>query len=301
MRWLSLILCTIFIGNALEPPPTADQEPPHALPGLHNLMRLSKDVYSGSEPDGNDAFESLRKLGIRTIVSVDGATPNVALAREYGIRYVHIPFGYDAIPSAAQLSLTRVAKESATPLYVHCHHGKHRGPAAVAIICHAKKITDAKGGLAILEKAGTSRDYPGLWRDVELYAIPSADMALPKLVEIAEVQSLPAAMATIDRTFDNLKLSAALDWKSPPDQPDLIATQQALQLHESLYEISRQLSGEVHAAEYDDTFRKWLTESDAEALKLHEALKANDSIVASGSLASLQKSCKQCHAAYRDQ
>jgi len=162
------------------------------------------------------------------------------------------------------------------------------------------EASDTAGGLAILEKAGTSRDYPGLWRDVEHYKIPSADTVLPRLVEIAEVESLPAAMARIDRNFDNLKLCAALDWKSPPDHPNLVAAQEALQIQESLHEISRQLSNETHTAEYDDTFRKWLTESDAEALKLHEALKSNDSTVASEVLASLQKSCKQCHSAYRD-
>ena len=300
MRWLCIIFCTFQTGLTLEPPSTIDQELPHELPGLHNLMQLSKDVYSGSEPEGEEAFESLQKLGIWTIVSVDGTTPQVAMARKYGIRYIHIPFGYDAIPQAAQLSLTRVARESKSPLYIHCHHGKHRGPAAVAIICHARGITDTAGGLAIMQKAGTSRDYRGLWRDVEQYAVPSADTIMPALVEIAEVESLPAAMARIDRIFDNLKLCAALDWKTPAAHPDLVPAQEALQLRESLHEINRQLSEEKHVADYDDTFRKWLTESDAGALQLYESLKTHDTANASASLASLQKSCQQCHAAYRD-
>ncbi len=32
---------------------------------------------------------------MKTIISVDGATPNVAMAEKYGMRYVHLPHGYD--------------------------------------------------------------------------------------------------------------------------------------------------------------------------------------------------------------
>lgn len=270
---------------------------PHELPGLHNLMQLSKDVYSGSEPEGDEAFESLKMLGIRTIVSVDGATPKVELAKKFGMTYVHIPIGYDAVPLAARLALTRVSQESMTPIYIHCHHGKHRGPAAVAIVCHAKKITDAAGGLLILEKAGTSRDYAGLWRDVENYVVPPDGTVLPELVEVAEVETLPAAMARIDRTFDNLKLCATQEWKSPAQHPDLVATQKALQLQEAFHEANRLLPKD----KYDETFRKWLIESDQMASKLHAALNSNDTARASATLTSLQKSCQQCHAKYRDQ
>ena len=270
------------------------------MPGLHNLIQLSDDVWSGSEPDGEAAFVSLRKLGVQTIVSVDGATPDIDMAKKYGIGYVHVPFGYDTIPLTAQLSLTRAARQSKLPLYIHCHHGKHRGPAAAAIVCRAKGIVDSAGALRIMENAGTSRDYKGLWRDVEHYTVPSDNMELPPLVEVANVESLPAAMARIDRTFDHLKLCAAIDWKSPADQPGLNAIQEALQLKESLHEASRRLSEKEHAAEYDATFKKWLTESDNVAQALHASLQANDSTKATAAFMSLQRSCKQCHAAYRD-
>jgi cytochrome c556 len=278
----------------------AQQEVPHEMPGLHNLVQLSADVYSGSEPDGEVAFASLKKLGVQTIVSVDGATPRIDLAKKYGIRYVHIPFGYDAIPLAAQLSLTRAAREAKTPLYIHCHHGKHRGPAAAALVCRVKGIADLAGSLKIMQNAGTSRDYKGLWRDVESFTVPSADTQLPELVEVAQVESLAAAMARIDRNFDNLKLCAAVDWKTPADHPDLVAQQAALQLQESLYESSRRLAEKEHAAEYDATFREWLTESDTVARTLYQSLEANDRAAATTALATLSKNCKQCHVRYRD-
>ena len=252
-------IITVLLGLLQQGFVIDQQEVPHEMPGLHNLVKLSASVYSGSEPEGEVAFASLKKLGVQTIVSVDGATPKIDLAKKYGIRYVHIPFGYDAIPLAAQLSLTRAARDAKTPLYIHCHHGKHRGPAAAAIVCRAKEIVDLAGALKIMQNAGTSRDYKGLWRDVESYEVPSADTPLPELVEVAKVESLAAAMARIDRNFDNLKLCAAADWKTPADHPDLVAQQEALQLQESLYESSRRLAKKEQAAEYDATVREWLT------------------------------------------
>jgi cytochrome c556 len=217
------------------------------------------------------------------------------------MQYVHVPFGYDAIPLAAQLSLTRAARESKTPLYIHCHHGKHRGPAAAAIVCRVKGIVNLGDSLKIMQNAGTSRDYKGLWRDVETFTLPSADTQLPELVEVAPVESLAAAMARIDRNFDNLKLCAAAGWKSPADRPDVVAQQEALQLQESLYESSRRLAEKEHAADYDATFRQWLTESDAVARTLYKSLEAKDMAAATTAFATLSKNCKQCHVKYRDE
>ena len=293
--FLGLVIAALWLDSA-----AAQQEILPEMPGLHNLMQLSDDVFSGSEPVGDEAFASLKTLGVHTIVSVDGATPDIEMAQKYGIGYVHIPFGYDTIPLTAQLSLTRAARESKVPLYIHCHHGKHRGPAAAAILCRAKGLADSAGALKILENAGTSRDYSGLWRDVEHYTVPSDKTELPQLVESANVESLPAAMARIDRNFDHLKLCAATDWQTPADHPDLSAIQEALQLKESLREASRRLSEKKHAAEYDATFRKWLAESDNVAQTLHASLQANDHTRATAAFMSLQRSCKRCHAAYRD-
>jgi cytochrome c556/protein tyrosine phosphatase (PTP) superfamily phosphohydrolase (DUF442 family) len=291
-----LIILALCQGAAKAQPEILSE-----MPGLHNLMQLSDDVFSGSEPVGDEAFESLKTLGVQTIVSVDGAPPDIEMAVKFGIRYVHIPFGYDTIPLTAQLSLTRAARQSKTPLYIHCHHGKHRGPAAAAIVSRAKGLVDSAGALKIMENAGTSLDYKGLWRDVEHYTVPSDETELPQLVEVATVESLPAAMARIDRSFDHLKLCAATGWQTPADQPDLNAIQEALQLKESLHEASRRLSEKAHAGEYDATFRKWLTESDNVAQALHESLQANDRIRATAAFMSLHESCKQCHTAYRDQ
>ena len=53
-------------------------------PGLHNVLRVSDRIYSGSEPHGDEGLESLVKLGVKIVVSVDGARPNVEAAKKHG-------------------------------------------------------------------------------------------------------------------------------------------------------------------------------------------------------------------------
>ena len=182
-------------GQALLPDLQPDE---HDFPGLRRLIRVSDRIYSGAEPAGDAGFESLCKLGVRIVVSVDGARPDVEAARKYGLRYVHIPIAYSGIPAQAKAQLARVMEE-AGPIYFHCHHGQHRGPAAAAAACIASGEADGESAKAILHKAGTSEKYAGLWRDVAQYQPPAPGATLPVLQDTAEVPSMAAAMSGIGR------------------------------------------------------------------------------------------------------
>src|SRR5947208_13492334 len=76
---------------------TAGDSParPMTAAGIANLFRLGDRVFSGAQPEGPEGFASLRRLGVTTILSVDGARPDVEAARRAGLRYVHLPIGYD--------------------------------------------------------------------------------------------------------------------------------------------------------------------------------------------------------------
>jgi protein tyrosine phosphatase (PTP) superfamily phosphohydrolase (DUF442 family) len=263
--------------------------------GLHNLVQASERVYTGSEPHGDEAFAELKKMGVTTIVSVDGAEPNVEAAKKAGLRYIHIPFGYDGIADDAGAALARVARDVKGPIYVHCHHGKHRGPAGAAVLCQADGTTGESEALEILKIAGTDKKYAGLWRDVEKYKPPAADAQLPELVEIAKVESLAAAMAQVDRASDNLKLCAEAGWKVPPDHPDVDPPHEALMLLEGLKEAERNLEGD-----YDDRFKQWLGESVQLAGATEAALKSGDDKKTAAAFQAMQNACNRCHVEYRN-
>ncbi|MEM7316885.1 MAG: hypothetical protein AAF497_27450, partial [Planctomycetota bacterium] len=60
-----------------------------------NLRRVNERLYCGGLPETAADFQHLADLGIKSIVSVDGLRPKSVLAARYGLRYVHLPFGYD--------------------------------------------------------------------------------------------------------------------------------------------------------------------------------------------------------------
>jgi len=261
---------------------------------LDNLMRLSPRIFSGSEPVGDPAFAKLAELGIRTIVSVDAVAPDVETARRYGLRYIHIPIGYDGIEQQAGLSIARVMRDRQGPVYFHCHHGRHRGPAAAAVACIADGALDHASARAALEAAGTSPAYAGLWRDVAGYKVPSPTAELPDLVEVARVDSVAEAMAKIGRTFDNLVLLRDANWGQSRKSPDLVASQQALLLQESFHELGRALAGE------DAPYRQLLTEAETLSQSLRKALVDRDAERATAAFSALESSCKSCHRKHRD-
>ncbi|HEX2477338.1 MAG TPA: hypothetical protein VHK01_21460 [Lacipirellulaceae bacterium] len=283
-------------ATSASAPSAAKADVPKSEPaGLHSVMKVTSRLYSGSEPHGEEGIASLQKLGVKTIVSVDGAKPQVELARKYGLRYVHIPIGYDGVPEEAGQMLARLVREAEEPFYVHCHHGKHRGPAAATVACIAAGDMNNKQAREILVRAGTSKDYVGLWRDVDAYTPPPADAELPELVEVAEVESFTAAMAQVDRAFDNLKLCGDAKWTVPADHPDIVPVQEALLLQEGLHEAGR-TAGE----DYDERLKKWLTEAEALAVELRSALQSEDVNLANERALLIEQSCKQCHTRYRD-
>ncbi|MCA9233887.1 MAG: cytochrome c [Planctomycetales bacterium] len=261
---------------------------------LQNLMQLSPRLYSGGEPHAADAFAELARRGIKTIVSVDGARPDVAEAKRHGLRYIHIPIGYDGVDKHAQLSLVRLMREADEPIYVHCHHGKHRGPAAAAVACLAAGEMSREQAIDYLVHAGTGKQYAGLWRDVSGFTPPAANEPLPELVETAKVATLAAAMADLDRAWDRLKLCADADWQTPPDHADLTPAHEALLVYEALRESRRTLTGPRAALAAD------LKRAEKIAARLRDSLETGDSAAASQQLTALEQSCTQCHAEHRN-
>lgn len=263
-------------------------------PSIENLLRVSERVLSGGQPQGEAAFRALAGMGVKTILSVDGTRPDVEAARKLGVRYVHIPIGYGGVSDRAGRALARVARDVEGLIYVHCHHGVHRGPAAAAIICLAGKAADTRKARGILELAGTGKQYPGLWKAVEEYKLPGEGETLPELREVAEVGSFAAAMAKMDRSFDNLKLLAEGGWKPLAEHPDLVPGREALLLKEGLQESVR------HLGERDDRFKAWLDESLESVAALAEVLSAGRSEGAGEHFRQIQSLCARCHNEYRN-
>jgi len=273
---------------------------PIQLPGVENAFQVTTNLWSGSHPEGDAAFAALARLGVKTIVSVDGVRPDVATAHKFGLRYIHLPFGYDGIPTNRVAELTEIAGTEAGTLYVHCHHGRHRGPAAVAVMClsHAGWSPNLAGEW--LEEAGTSRDYPGLWRAVTHFTMPSpmALQAVTNLPEVVESSSMVTSMVAIDTYLEHLGLAQQSGWKSPPQHPGIYPPHEATLLWEQFRELART----DDALARTEAFRVKLAKAEQQADELRQALQNKlESNSADTRLKQLRLSCADCHRQYRNQ
>jgi hypothetical protein len=271
---------------------------PGDLPGLHHVSLVLEApstggplIVTGGEPEGEEGLATLAALGIRTVISVDGMRPDVEAARRHGLRYVHLPIGYDGIPARRTRAIQRAVRDLPGPFYVHCHHGRHRGPAAAAIALRV--LAPHADPLAVLERSGTSPDYVGLWRDVRGYAPGPLDAGV-SLPEVAETSDMVQAMASVDRRFDRVSACADAGWSSPEDHPDLDPPHEALLLAEALRESARLASAS------DAPYAPGLEAAADEAWLLRAALEELDVEAMDARLAGLRGRCTACHTAHRN-
>lgn len=267
------------------------------LPGIHNTYRVNDRIFSGSSPEGEEAFRSLQQLGIRTIVSVDGAAPDVATAERFGIRYVHLPVGYDGLPRDRIVDLATVL-DLPGAVYVHCHHGKHRGPAAVAALARARCGWSAELADTWMKQAGTDPRYSGLFDDVRSLApVTAGDLALARpLVGVQRVDDLTRLMVAVDERWENLKLVRAAGWKAPADHPDIDPPHEAVQLIEHYRESARTET----ARKLGPAFLAAIQAAETEALELERAIRAADSARAQAAFDRSNGHCTRCHEQYRN-
>jgi protein tyrosine phosphatase (PTP) superfamily phosphohydrolase (DUF442 family) len=283
-------------------PPSLTAAAPVHLPGLHNVVAYHDHFFSGGVPESPAAFDTLKAMGIKTIISVDGAVPDVHSAEARGIRYIHLPIGYNGFDDERRLELARATRDALEqgPVYIHCHHGKHRSAAAAAAAVTALGYMSADDAIARMKVSGTAPNYTGLY----------ACVASTTVLDLATLNSVPAdfpsvskpadfvqAMLDLDEMLDHLTQIKSANWKTPSDHPDLVPAAEAGRLADTL----RLLAESSRAKREKPGFAQALLDDAAEAQQLEEAIIANaDAASLDTQLKLVAASCKDCHAKYRD-
>ena len=274
---------------------------------LPNLVRVHERVYSGGLPEGELAFRELRRLGIRTVISVDGQQPDTQAAKKYGMRYVHLPHGYDRVPAERVVELAKAVRDLDGPLYIHCHHGRHRSPAAASVACVAAGLIPRSQSLLVLQIAGTHPNYRGLFqsaRQAQPLASETLDRLRVQFREVAEIPPMAEAMVELEHALGRVKKVAAAGWQSPADHPDLSPTHEVLLLREHFTELARAEDTADAATE----FRQLLAESEALARRLEESLSVTAEAASrpvshersNRLVKEISHACTACHRKFRD-
>ena len=296
--WVFLVL--VCLGGAIPATQPSLEYPVVNDPALPNAHVVNTKVICGGQPEGDAGFEKLAAMGVRTIISVDGITPNVEAAHRHGMRYVHLPFGYDGVPEVRGEEIAKAIAELPGPIYVHCHHGQHRAPAAAAVACVMNGMLPADEAQGMLQVFGTGKNYVGLWASArEAKRLDPAVLRSLNVhfVETAPLPPLAEAMVGVDERMDRLKEAQQAGWKTPASHPDLDPKHEALQLEEMLKEIGR--SKEVQ--EKPEDFRRKMGEAEGNASTLRRLLEGRNAVEeSSAAMANLTASCAECHRTYRD-
>jgi hypothetical protein len=298
--WLVVVLMALATTGCRRSAPAPVAEAFDA-PGLHNVLRVTPALYSGSSPEGDAGFQSLRDLSVKTVLSVDGARPDVARARRFGLRYVHLPIGYDGVPEAQGRRLARAVRDLPGPVYLHCHHGRHRGPAAAAVIHRCLDATcTVHAAVEFLRRAGTDPRYLGLYAAPQRFQpLSAAELnAVPAdFPEVSPVAALAQLMVTLDEHWEHLKRVRTAGWMVPKEHPDLDPAHEALQLREGYREAGRlpEVGGRP------EELRRWMGEAEGAAGDLEQALRQGpDATAAEAAYQRSAAACGRCHGRYRD-
>lgn len=288
-------------------PKVADTAPADA-PGLHNVVAFAPDLLSGSAPEGDAGFEVLKSWGVRTIISVDGAVPDIERAKSRGMRYVHLPIGYHGFDDARKLELARAARDLPRPIYVHCHHGKHRSAGAAGTVAVTLGLATPDGAVARMKVAGTAPAYEGLYRctaGASKVTDALLDAARHEFPEVSRPKGFVRGMVEIDLACENLGVIQRAGWIAPADHPDLVPAAEAGRLADTL----RLLLDDARVKDMPEEFRALLARNAAAAQSLEDLLaKGAPTAKPSPEVAerldaistNIAATCKACHSAHRD-
>lgn len=281
------ITCLILVLAALLP--STELDPTSiVIPGVERALRIDKTLIVGASPSA-ESYPALHERGVRIVLSVDGKPPDLEALTAAGLRSIHLPIDYGGIDQERVRSLVRLAREHPESIYVHCHHGRHRAPAVAAVLWMLRTGAAPETAIGILEKAGTSEAYLGLWKAVRTHVRPKDDCTDAPLPERVAVAGVAASMLEIDRLRDDLDSWAERDSSASGDR--------AILLLEQLREL-RRLDPDGHAVD-----RRWHADLEAsitvaETLVL-EVDRDGSTTARQALLERLDATCIGCHARHR--
>ena len=138
------------------------------VPGIARTYQVDAHLYRGGSPDA-EGLAALKKLGVRTVISLRSFHDQEAGARKAGLDYVRIPLNAweGEIDGEMIRFLQVVADPSRGPFYVHCKRGSDRVGAAVAIyrICVCGWTKDE----AVREMLAGDFGFLPFWRNLVRY------------------------------------------------------------------------------------------------------------------------------------
>jgi protein tyrosine phosphatase (PTP) superfamily phosphohydrolase (DUF442 family) len=90
------------------------------------VIQYNDRLYRGGDILSRQGMDALKALGIKTIISVTPRDEERAWAREYGMKYVEIPFGWFDLKKEQLDQFLAAADAGPPPIFVKCFTGDLR-------------------------------------------------------------------------------------------------------------------------------------------------------------------------------
>jgi protein tyrosine/serine phosphatase len=136
MRWATLIsICVLAAwGCAAGRRNQTTTMPAAELPlcAIDNFAEVAPGIYRGAQPMRED-FQTLQKLGIKTVINLRESDTDSFKLRGLGMRYVNIPASAWVMGDAEVVAVLKILEDPANyPVFIHCHYGADRTGCVVA-------------------------------------------------------------------------------------------------------------------------------------------------------------------------
>jgi hypothetical protein len=138
-----------------------------------NFGLVSKGIYRGAQPKGEEQYRALRALGVTTILKLnsnDGVSEEAALCRELGLEVVLVALREWTVATdashpcvCAAVREIKRARQSGAAVYIHCNAGKNR---TGFIVGAYRELAEHSEASAVLEEL---RTYGHNWFFEALY------------------------------------------------------------------------------------------------------------------------------------
>jgi protein tyrosine/serine phosphatase len=151
-------------ATPVEAAPTYDLASPKDLPGLANFAQVSPALYRSAQPT-REGFKRLKKLGVKTIVSLRTLHSDRDDLEGLGLNYARISFKpWHAEDEDVVKFLKIVTNPEYQPVLVHCKHGSDRTGTMVALYRVYEQGWPKKVALSELPRFGFHKVWANLKR-----------------------------------------------------------------------------------------------------------------------------------------
>ena len=219
-RCLQILLVTLLSACQSRTLPESSEGPVStSIDGIERVHEVTDRLLTGSSPD-EAGYRELQGMGVEIVLSVDGPMPPVELIRELGMRSVHLPIGYDGVPTEVIRSLVRLANEApeSKSTCTVTREGIEDPPWLRCFSVFASRVRSRRASRSSppAEPLPATRDSGGPSRRSRFPKAPVADASLPESVAPA---SLVRQMVEIQNLRDRLDSSGTTRVDAGRDAP----------------------------------------------------------------------------------